>query len=192
MKYHVYAMCVSVLFLAACGDKDNNRSVSGLTEEFGDKTIVHGFANLEHNAYISLNVNGSANLKDVKISQELHVNGSLKAEDCNLKDVTVHGSGSFEECKASGLVQVLGAALFEDCNLKNVEVTSMSVKFEECKVSSIVMKKHSLITSSSQQVVLNGTVVSGDVTFEQGNGIVVLKDGAKVKGKVVGGKIMKE
>lgn len=190
MKFRLYIVGVLLLALSAC--RDNDRSITGLTEEHGSKTIIHGSANLEHDSYISLIVHGSADLEDVKISKDLDVNGSLKAEDCTFKEVVVHGAGSFEECKISGLIRVLGSADFDDCKLKKVEITSSSTEFEECKVSEILMKKNSSILNSSQKVTLKDTVVSGDVTFEQGNGIVVLKDGAKVKGKVVGGKIVKD
>lgn len=190
MKYAAYLLSVSgLLLLTACEQRDH--SVFGVTEEHADKMIVNGFANLEHTSYVSLIINGSADLEDIKVSKKLQVNGSLEAEECTLNDVSVNGSVEFENCKISGTTTINGSAKFEDCDVKKVEVASSQVKFDESKVSSITMKKHTDLLGGSQKVLLDDTIVSGDVTFEQGDGTVVLEGSSKIKGKVVGGKIVK-
>lgn len=162
-----------------------------LREEIvGDKTVIHGFARLENDSYVSLRVNGAASFEKVKVKEHLDVNGAFKAEDCSLGEVVVHGSIDLEDSKVSDLLQVYGYAEFHECKLEDVEITSSSAEFEDSKVSDILMKKNPQFFGNSQQkVILEDTKVLGNVTFEQGEGLVVLKGSSVIKGKIIGGKI---
>ena len=44
--------------------------------------------------------------------------------------------------------------------------------------------------NGKQTIHISGGVVTGDVVFEGGNGCVILKKGAKIKGKVSGGVVV--
>lgn len=159
---------------------------------------INGSVKLQRSSFTSLTVNGAAQVEEVSFSKEFIVNGSLDAIDSKLQNVVVNGTASFTKCKIVGLAQVAGPADFYDCELKDVQVTNLLVTFENCKVSSIVMKKLSILQrilglfGLCQKVELNDTVVSGDVIFEQGNGIVVLTRASRVIGNIIGGKIVQE
>lgn len=65
------------------------------------------------------------------------------------------------------------------------------VIFEDCKVETILMQSVGgwWIFPRTYKVILEDTVVSGDITFEDEGGVVVLKETSRVDGNVIGGYI---
>lgn len=79
-------------------------------------------------------------------------------------------------------------ASFENAELNQVEVGAVEANFDYCTVDSIVMKQLEGDFASKKQIVyLRNTIVEGDITFEQGDGHVILEGSSKVKGKIIGG-----
>ncbi|MBM18088.1 MAG: hypothetical protein CL947_03430 [Epsilonproteobacteria bacterium] len=180
---------LQVLFLASCSS-DIEKKALCITEESTNQTIIHGSTNLEHTSYINLIVNGSANFQHIQVEKQLQVNGSLQASDCIFKKVQVNGSFELEDSNVSELVQVNGLAEFQDCQLHKVELASAEVTFDDCQIYTIHIKKINNSSNDSQTVVLDDTVIQGNVTFESGTGKIVLEGSSKIVGKIIGGTII--
>ncbi len=185
-RFYSFLSIITILCCSACKEKD--KQVFGIMHETDQETVVHGSTNLEHQLYKSLTINGKADLEDIKVTNNLIVKGALEAEDCIFNNVTVHGKVSVEDTKVSGVMKILGTADFEECDLQHVEIASKEIELEECNVTSIVVKE----TSDNQQlVILDDTSVSGNITFEKGDGLVEVKGTSEVKGKIIGGSVKK-
>lgn len=181
---YVIVGAILILGLSACRNK--NESVVGLIQETDHKTVVQGSVDFDHQSFNSLTVQGTADLEDVTVKDDLVVQGSLEAEDCFLHNITVHGNASIEETKVSGKTQIFGLAEFDECTLQQVEITSKKVVFEECTALSVVIKGAEV----GSTVVLNNTQISDNLVFEKGEGKVKLEGDSEVKGKIIGGSII--
>lgn len=152
---------------------------------------INGVANVRNQSYDSLLVNGAANLEHVTIVQKLEVNGTCNVESCTITHAFIKGALSVEDSTISGKTHVIGNANFEDSILKEVETTSRKVVFEDCKVESITMAQWDdwWFFKRTRKVILEDTVVSGDITFEDEGGVVILKGSSKIEGSIVGGSV---
>lgn len=177
----------SILFLLFAGCRDKDKKVIGVIHEVAGQAIVNGFASLEHQDFVFLTVNGSAELEDIVVKEKLIVNGSAEIEDCELQDVTINGAASIDDSSIWGLTQVSGKADFESCTLKEVELSCKEAEFDECSVTNILIKE---IQNAQQHIILHDTHVKKDVVFESGKGTVKLEGDTVIDGKVVGGKII--
>ncbi|MBM18091.1 MAG: hypothetical protein CL947_03445 [Epsilonproteobacteria bacterium] len=159
---------------------------------------INGSAKLQNSAFIKLIVNGSADVQEITVTKQFIINGSLEAIDSNFENVIANGTSAFTKCKVVNKAHVSGTAYFQNSDVDKVEVISNAIEFENCKVVSVVMKKVSIflrllgLFRFSQKIVLNDTVVAGDIVFESGNGTVVLQRASRVVGKIIGGKIIQK
>lgn len=145
-----------------------------------------------------LEVNGSTSGKNLKC-RDLKSNGSLHIE--GLKAQNIESSGSFEgkNIEVTGQAKINGYTKITDGKLNIVEIASSNSVFFHTKVTgNIVIKKldngFNLSNLKSKVQILelkDGSVVSGNITFETEGGEVHLFDSSKVYGKVLNGKVIK-
>lgn len=177
---------------------------------FSSKNKYFGAVSMRGQNYESFKSFGKTSLEDVSIDGTLKVMGQFKG--CNIKvkdetkitgqtkieksefleDVSVFGKMELISCTVKGSVKVFGKAKFIDCQLNDVYATAEKLKFKSGQVKNIYVKinrKWCWHSHCYPVVKLDGTTVEGDITFDSGNGKVVLENGAVVKGKVVGGRI---
>ncbi|MFZ4772594.1 MAG: hypothetical protein ACOYK9_01205 [Chlamydiia bacterium] len=152
-----------------------------------------------------VNANGNVHLAGTKVSGSLNVNGNLKASDARLEKMTVNGEVLLENCTIKKM-EVNGKMTLTKCSIEQksqingfvsatnckfageLVVASKKMVFDSCQIRSLSIPKES--GSQIQVVELKGaTRVAGSITFESGNGEVVLSSMSKVDGKVSGGKI---
>ena len=123
--------------------------------------------------------------------------GNVSYEDKNFSEIKVMGNADLTKVTVNRLTQVNGktdisgflrsnSSRFFD----NILITTKRIELIDTKITSLTVKKTDEI---AQEVFLSGaTVVSGSITFEKGDGTVFVKDGARIDGEVIGGRIINQ
>jgi hypothetical protein len=134
------------------------------------------------------NITGSANLTATTMQGKLGVIGDLNANQANLNSIDVVGNVLLQNTTVNGTTHIVGkleasTTIFKD----TIQMDSLSATFNNSTTQGIE------INSSRQNqnafVYLNdNTIVNGNITFTNGNG-VVQSHNSKINGKVIGGKI---
>jgi hypothetical protein len=189
----------------------------GNTPALAKKTsIVHGTSHLTDGAYESLKVNGSLTFSGLTITDALVTNGSIRGK--NLTCRTIHANGAFnvdgfqaQDVKSNGTfsaenVDITGNAEFNG-DLKITHGTLACITLSgthpilvDTKIKrNIHIKKVNngcsffgfLFHQSSVQILTlkRKTLIEGNVVFEE-SGEVHFFDAAKVKGKILNGKVI--
>jgi len=135
--------------------------------EFGD-VVIHGPFEGTKIIAESLHVDGTVALEDFKIKGNVSINGPLKAK-----------VGSFQDINTVNTP----VALYD------VSVNNINVKKDSGKISNDPVNNEGY--GKNNEIKLAGkTIVSGNITFESGDGVVFIRDKtAQFKGKIIGGKI---
>lgn len=168
----------------------------------------------------SLILKGPANFTRIKVKGKSEISGASSGEEGEFSNLTIHGSfwGSkieaknlhvdgetaLEEFKISDNVTINGPLKAKNGSFNNINAVNAPVALYNVTVNNITVKKRGRDEDSdddkndnnngngkNNEVKLAGnTVVSGNITFESGNGVVFIRDKtAQLKGKVIGGKI---
>lgn len=167
-----------------------------------DHTLsINGFMQGNNLVCGTLKVNGSAEIKNIKANQAV-IYGSFAGQGIHIeKDLTVHGNLSAKDVTVSGDTHVEGALKIEEGRMNHIQATGVLSTFSNSQIKSIVIKEvghgfwgfFGLAGNKTQIIELKGpSIVSGDITFESGNGEVHLFNNAEVKGKISGGKVIKK
>lgn len=165
----------------------------------------------------SLTVNGPLNFIKLKVKGKIEVSGPCSGVDGEFLDVVVHGPFEGTKISAENL-NVDGPVALEDFNIKgdlningplkakvgsfkDINTVQTPVALYDVTVNNIHVKKDSGFVSANNpksegygqnnEIKLAGkTIVSGNITFESGDGVVFIRDKtAQLKGKIIGGKI---
>lgn len=118
----------------------------------------------------SFKSNGDTELESVSIAGQTTTNGNTKVKKSTFGD-TVTLSGEFDA---------------EDSTFKAIVAEVEKMELNNCKAESILIKKGT--DATKQQIVeLKGkTDITGSITFESGNGKVVIKDKTVKTGEIKG------
>lgn len=152
------------------GKTEVNGPSRGNDGEFG-ALVVHGPFEVTKFVADSLSVDGPVALEDFKITGNVSINGPLKAKVGSFNDINTVNTP---------------VALYD------VNVNNITVKKDSGKISNDAVNNEGY--GKNNEVKLAGkTVVSGNITFESGDGIVYIRDKtAQLKGKVIGGKVKQD
>lgn len=157
-----------------------------------DSISIAGPASLEGvTVRDTTSVMGPAKMRDSNLNT-LSISGPLNARKVTLKTLTANGPVRFERVTVDGKVTINGSLNAEESNFKDsISIAADKIIFDHSMAENIQVRKNSSWLEKPQRVILtNKTIVKGDITFEAGNGIVVLSKGAALKGEVKGGKIV--
>jgi cytoskeletal protein CcmA (bactofilin family) len=160
--------------------------VTGKKGKF-DSLEVHGplkFESIEVSG--NAEINGPVHGRNGKFSK-LTVNGPIKATHISCEAFHAIGPVKVENLSVKGDTVVVGSLETKDSRLSKLIVTADKTVLESTTVEDIWIKDNQ---AKDQTVVLKlKSTVKGDITFESGNGIVLLGKGAQIVGNVKGGKI---
>lgn len=199
------ALFVFTLFPSITFADIYNGSVD-LSNKTLDNTVINGRATLKEVSASSLSVNGSLKFDHVKIDHSLtvsgsakghylegdnfSVNGSLKGDYIKFNNATINGSVSGDHISISDKLKVFGRVKVSDSQFSSVEISSEKSIFKNSKIEQLSVLKDDDV---KQEIYLEeGTIVSGNIEFESGKGVVYLKDNSRVEGKVSGGKVIQK
>ena len=175
-------------FVAVNRYKKTHEVVSPVAVEAQAATF-EGFTKLNDKTFDKLQVMGDAELENVQVTNEATITGMLTAKKFTAKQLDVTGNAKLDEATIEA-VQVIGMLDAKACSIQGLVITTESSMLNTCKVKTVMVKK--VEGSEKPQVLeLDNTVVEGDVTFEAGNGEIVLKGDARVAGAIIGGVVKK-
>lgn len=187
-----------------------------LSSQTFKELIINGPANLNKIKADSLTVKGLFNFSQLKVKGDTEISGPTSGEEGEFANVIIHGSfwGSkikvanldvdgdvtIEDFKISGNVNINGPLKAKKGSFNDINAVNTPIALYDVTVNNITVKKDNNKDSNtnaksddgnSNEIKLAGnTIVSGNITFESGDGIVFIRDKtAQLKGKIIGGKI---
>ncbi len=165
-----------------------------------------GLVDAKNTSYDTLTCYGAAYLDEVTIAGPLIVYGKLYANELMAQDIVTvygqtflddsvikgpvcaHGNLHMNKCSITKKLSVYGTLEAKECHLDEIEFYAKKLKLKTSHVKNIYAKE----SRGRTTIVLTETTVDENVTFEDGNGKVILKKGASIKGKVSGGTVVIE
>ena len=161
----------------------------------------------------SLTIRGPLDFNQLKVKGETEISGPCSGENGEFANVVIHGTfwGSkikienlhvdgevaLENFKINGNVNINGPLKAKNGSFNNIDTVYTPIALYNVTVNNIRIKKDSdrnsddNANSNNNEIKLAGnTIVSGNITFESGDGVVFIRDKtAQLKGKIIGGKI---
>ncbi|MDF2940675.1 MAG: hypothetical protein K0R66_1317 [Gammaproteobacteria bacterium] len=133
----------------------------------------------------SVTVNGPLTLSNATVSS-ITVNGPLDANSSQISSVTVNGKVTLNNSKVNTLT-VNGTLESLGSTISSVEANG-DLYFTNSTVGNITIDQSP--TYGSYKIYLqSGTAVSGNIVFQEGNGMVYQAPGVKLTGTVTGAKV---
>lgn len=173
-----------------------------------DDGKFNGDTVLVNKIFKTLSILGAANLDEVVVAHDAEVFGSFDSINSSFNTLRIHGSADIKNailagnCEITGSTKIKkatingdltlnGAATISKATAQKIILNALKMTLTETTASSLFICK--LTKGKGRQVIrINGGVITGDVVFEGGNGHVVLKKGAEIKGTVTGGVVVKQ
>lgn len=201
-----------IVFLATCVlcSAAQAKTFDGPTtlssQEFETLTI-NGPADLDRVKSNTLTVNGPLKFNEVKISAKTEVSGPSKGEEGKFGNVMINGPFEASKVKCDNLVvkgpvsltkftingdtHIEGPLEAKKGTFNDIKSVTPPVLLQDIDIKNITIKKPS--NGKDDTLTLSGeTTVSGNITFESGNGKVIMKDkDSTIKGKIIGGQLVK-
>jgi len=168
----------------------NNLTIHGTTD-LDDMTIngplavygrLHG-SDLKVKGAIT--IHGQATLHDIVCADDVTIHGQANLKGIDVSgDLVVHGQLNIKRGSILGTTHVHGQAYIDKSTMADLMAHS-----EEITIKNSTLKNITLKQSYGRKIVVTliDSTVDGNITFENENGIVVLKNDAKVQGKIIGG-----
>lgn len=181
-------------------------------------TDFTGPTNLSSQEFKELTVNGSLNFNQLKVKDKteiseacsgekgefgkLIIHGTFWGSKIQVEDLEVDNETALEDFKISGNTTIHAPLKAKNGSFNNINAAELPIALYNVAVNNITVKKSQKTKkeNTSDENTLNNelklagnTVVSGNITFESGDGIVFIRDKtAVIKGKIIGGKLKSE
>ena len=168
-----------------------------------DNGNFNGDTTITNKIFGTLSILGAAKLFEVVVAHDAEIFGSCASVNSNFNMLRIHGSADIKNaiiagnCEITGSAKIKNAAITGDLILNDVAAISKTtvqkitisasrLTMSDTTASSLVVQKKGK-GKGKQLIRMNGGVITGDVVFEGGNGRVILKKGAEIKGTITGG-----
>lgn len=137
-----------------------------------------------------IKANGIVSVNGTTVSGVSLVNGMLSADNASFSSLEVNGSSTISKSSINKDARIKGSLIATSSFFKqSLDLYSNYARINATHIDGNINIHH--INDSKPKVFLeNDTKVSGDIIFDDGNGTVVMSKGAKISGKVIGGKII--
>lgn len=148
------------------------------------------FNNLEvtGNVKVTGPIDDSYNLK----CNKLQVIGPINVQKIECNAITITGAIKLEKIEVFGDAVMTGSIEIKEGQFRDLKLASNEMRLEKVKVDNITVKKPSKNGPQKQVLYLKAsTQVTGNVTFESGQGTVFIEGGSKVDGKINGASVNK-
>lgn len=140
----------------------------------------------------SLDLLGTAKLNGTTV-QTLKITGNLIARSALLKKVGAVGNVQFEDTVVEDAIQITGSLQATGSEFrKTLLFIGQKALFSDCKLCGITVQRDGTFKAKQVIELKEGTTVSGDIVFENGEGVVFLYPRARVLGSVSGGRIARK
>ena len=165
-----------------------DRMATGIRKGSSHGNLIYGsetVRKVQNNGFVALN--------GTTVTERLQVNGRLKAEGAQITAMQVNGQTTLDKCSVSQKSTICGSLIAKLSQFSDtLSVSSEKVMFNSCTLNDL----HIIQVGGyqgTQVIELRGkTKVNGSITFEAGNGEVIIDPGCEIVGSVIGGKIRKQ
>ncbi|MEN8237158.1 MAG: hypothetical protein ABFQ95_06425 [Pseudomonadota bacterium] len=165
--------------------------------------IYKGPAFFADQKFDSLTISGPGNLQGSTILGKTIVQGPFSGTDCKFQDLDITGpltlnNSSFTQAqirgpvklsnvKATGRLSILGPLEATKADLQDVVIQTQTLSLMDSQVRSLKIKDNR--STAPQRLLLKGTTTVGQITFELGNGIVVISGDTVVAENIKGARV---
>jgi hypothetical protein len=141
----------------------------------------------------SVHANGPLNMTDTIVKQATSVNGPFVADKAHLAKLTVNGPVIISSSVVSGTSDINGPITATKSSFDDtLTVAANAVVLTDSNLSDIIVKGGDDGVVSPQTITIKGdSVIDGDITFNEKDGLVYVGPNVKITGKVIGGKVEK-
>ena len=153
-------------------------------------------------------INGSYKVSNIVITEKLKINGeAILGENTIVKDTMVvngkleakgvtfeaelfsNGTTTLSKSWLNNNTHLSGTITTNNCHfLKNLSLLAQKSTYTNCNFSNVTVQKIPSVKTAPTIRLENGSIMSGDLTFEAGNGEAYLDSSSQIKGTVHGGK----
>lgn len=156
-----------------------------------DTVEFNNMATIENKEFINVMINGSAQAENVTIKEHLQLNGVLVMKNGSIGTLRANGSVFLTEVDVTGSATINGYLELVQSKVQDLDVTVSKFIISSSSIQNLIIHKtNDLPDGSSLTIELDNSKVTGTIIFDRNvAGVVVLKNGALVEGKVEGGRI---
>lgn len=156
------------------------------------RTINGSFQTSQSTIDEKLKINGAALLgQNTIVKETIVINGQLNAEGTIFENnIMVNGTAEISDSALKQKAHFSGNLIAHDCQfLDCILLLSHKASFDHCQIKNIAINKLPHAKTSQKIILLNSCEVTGNITFETGNGEVWVEKSSQIYGEVIGGKI---
>lgn len=139
----------------------------------------------------SIQEKGFVKLFKTKVWKTTSVNGRFYCKEANTGQLNIKGPTVIEDSTIRGRAVVEGPLTVKNTKfIENLEITGKKAFFYGSTVNSVFMFRPKGYTGKLVLEVRDNTFLKGSVIFESGEGEVILREGSKIRGAVIKGKLI--
>ncbi len=160
---------------------------------FAETTKADGGANFGKVTLEAIDGTGLIKLNGTTVENDVHVVGSLIANNGKIGSLNVVGEANLTEVTVAGGGAVMGSFQAVHSTIeKPITLLSQRAVITNSKLAGITVKQDSAFKGKQVIELRRGTLVDGPIHFESGKGEVLLYPGSQVLGPITGGKVIKK
>lgn len=161
------------------------------SDDQGNSSEKYGPASYRDRNFSTLRVYGPTSLNHVSVKNTLTVHGPLEAHHSNIFRLEGMGPVHFTHTVVEAQSTIYGPLYAEHSYFRgHLHIATNELILKHSDVTFIRLIHNDSDHKRTQKVHLHrGTVVHGDIVFEDGDGIVIAHKGSKIVGSVIGGVI---
>jgi len=174
-----------------------------LSSKTYDNLTINGPADLKEIKTNSLNINGPLTFKGLEVKNNTSIKGPTKGKNGTFADLSiagplearkmicnaleVKGPVSLTDFEVKGNAAISGPVAAQKGVFQDLTVYAPEITLKDVMVKNIVVKKLDKHHKKPTIELQGKTIVSGNITFESGDGEVTQEKGSKIEGKIMGG-----
>lgn len=134
--------------------------------------------------------NPSHHATSKKENGDVVINGVANFNDQAFENLIVNGVANVHNVSVHHETVINGVLTAGNSNFDTITISTTHMALNNCTVNSIIVRQTE--PKKEQIVELSNSSVNGSITFEQGNGKVIVKNGSAIKGNITGGVLVSE
>lgn len=186
IRFATVAMALVLCFPVMADSANWQQYIPG---QSGHQEVYYGPTNLNRQSFENLTIYGPADINECTVTQLADFKGPVKASKSTFQTVHVDGLAKLDRSTVLEEVFINGPLNAEDCKIHSISIASTGLSLTHCKVDRVLVRKNG--NSEPQRVYLGKETTVGAITFERGNGQVIMGDPTAVVNDVKGGSVVK-
>jgi hypothetical protein len=139
-----------------------------------------------------IHLNGFVTLSGTTIINDMIINGGVEATNAHIGKVNVTGSVFLKNSSIKGISHINGGLEADNTVFSgNLIVETTNIKLVKCTTQSIQIQSSGGFYGIQTLYLERGCVIKGSITFDSGQGQIIMDKESKIEGKIFGGEIVK-